>query len=77
MGYYFTESDVGWCTNCYVYLMLDVINGAKYYLTATPTNRNPTIVANLPQNVIVNALQQECLQYYVSGATNDLLVQSI
>ena len=55
VGYYFTENDFGWCTNCYVYLMLDVINGAKYYATFTPTNRNPILTPSTATNVIVNS----------------------
>ena len=51
--------------------MLDVIIGAKYYATFTPTNRNPVLTPSFPTNVIVNAMQQECLQFYVTGTGND------
>jgi hypothetical protein len=44
VGFAFTEGDYGWCTSCYIYLLLDVINDGRYYVTFTASARN----TNLP-----------------------------
>ena len=39
----FTNSDSGWCTKCAVYLLLDVTDIGRYYVTATARARNPVL----------------------------------
>jgi len=40
VGFTFTENDYGWCTSCYVYLLVDVINDGRYYATITSKGAN-------------------------------------
>jgi len=46
VGYYFTDDDYNWCTRCFVYYYVEVLNPGRYYVTGTATARNPTIAAN-------------------------------
>ena len=31
VAYYFTSDDFGWCTECFIYFFVDVINPGRYY----------------------------------------------
>jgi hypothetical protein len=72
VGYTFTENDYGWCTGCYVYLLADVLDEGRYYLTFSANTRSKTITKQT--DMMVNPREQECVLYYVLQAANDLFL---
>ena len=50
----FTSYDSGWCTKCYVYLILDVVDIGRYYITATARARNPQLVMTKTYTAVAN-----------------------
>lgn len=38
--YRFTENDASWCTRCFIYLLLDIEEGGRYYVTGRAFSRN-------------------------------------
>ena len=60
VGYYFTENDYGWCTRCFIYFYVEVMNPGRYYVTAKATARNPVIPTEKTSEKFVNARQQDC-----------------
>jgi hypothetical protein len=76
VGYSFTENDNGWCTGCYVYLLVDVIEGGRYYISFLPTPRDRTLRTIKSTDIMINARQQECGLYFIQSANNDVLLYS-
>ena len=60
VGYYFTENDYGWCTRCFVYFYVEVMNPGRYYVTSRATARNPVIPTDKTSEKFVNSRQQDC-----------------
>lgn len=67
VGFSFTENDFGWCTGCYIYLLVDVIKEGRYYITFTPSPRHRTISTVRTTDMMVNMRQQECFLYFVQA----------
>jgi hypothetical protein len=40
VGFSFTENDYGWCTGCYIYVLVDITTEGRYYATFTPSSRD-------------------------------------
>jgi hypothetical protein len=57
VGYSFTENDYGWCTGCYVYLLVDIINEGRYYATFTPSSRDLTLSKGTYTQLMTNIRQ--------------------
>lgn len=45
-AYFFNSDDYFWCTKCYTYIMVDVINPGRYYVTGTASARNDVVTAS-------------------------------
>ena len=54
VGFYFTNSDYGWCTGCYIYFLVDVIQDGRYYVQFTATPRSLTINSVQATDVMIN-----------------------
>lgn len=57
VGVYFTENDQGWCTRCFVYFYIEVLNPGRYYVYARSGARNPIIATNIRSDRFVNTRQ--------------------
>ena len=53
---------------------MEVTNPGRYYVTGTATARNPVIATAVVAEKFVNNRQQDCFQYFVLAAQNDLFL---
>jgi hypothetical protein len=74
MGLKFTSNDYNFCTQCYVYFLVDVVNSGNYYVTATSSARNNQLTEGTAVDKVINSKQSECFQYYISKATDDVVI---
>ena len=52
--YRFTETDANWCTRCFIYLLLDIEEGGRYYITGRASSRNAIFANNKAQTLVAN-----------------------
>jgi hypothetical protein len=68
----FGQQDANWCVNCFIYLIANIKDDQRYYVTSQARQINDALVKLISTNVMVNPFQQECFQYFVLGSKNDV-----
>ena len=66
-----TNKDIRWCTKCYVYLIVTMIEDRRVYVTATAKTSNPGLVKEIDNHLLANEGQFECGSFSISGAAKD------
>jgi hypothetical protein len=61
----FTDRDYKWCRNCAVYGILNVYDEDRYYITSLGRVENDELSNVIPQDIFVNAFEQQCFAYFV------------
>ena len=56
----FTQNDYEWCRKCYVYVIVNVYEEMRYYITSVARRENDELTEQLTQQIMVNPFQQEC-----------------
>jgi len=72
MGIAFGTSDFSWCTNCYIYLIVNIFEESRYYIVSELIVRSNTLSEDFSQLVMINPFQQTCLDYFVLRAKEDV-----
>ena len=67
------EGEPHWCIECYVYLIIVMVDDMRLYVTADATTRTQNLAGNVYQDVMVNESQFECFAYSVGSINNDVL----
>jgi hypothetical protein len=68
----FTEKDYQWCRKCYVYVILNVYEEMRYYITSIPRRENDPLTEKISTQIMVNPFQQECFEYFVLRTKEDV-----
>lgn len=68
-----TSSDTRWCTNCYVYLIVNMVEDRRVSVTATAMTSNPGLVSDIDNHLLANEGQFECETYSIGGSANDAM----
>ena len=56
-----TSADSRWCVNCYVYLIVNIIEDRRIYVTTKALSENPPLVTGISSDLIANAGLTECV----------------
>ena len=51
------EGEFGWCIECYVYLIVVMVDDMRLYVTADATTRTQTLAGGVYQDIMVNESQ--------------------
>lgn len=70
-GIKFSENEENWCVNCPVYVILNVYEEDRYYVTSIGRVENDELSNTLPQDIFVNQFEQQCFLYFVERTKYD------
>ncbi len=73
-GFKITETMSNWCDLCYIYVLVEVVEDGRYWLTATAEADEPSIFENRPFYKFANAQEQACYAYFISNKERDIKV---
>jgi len=68
-----TSADTRWCTNCYVYLIVNMVEDRRVYVTAASKASNSGLVQEIDNHLLANEGQFECEGYSVGGSALDTM----
>ena len=68
-----TSKDIRWCTNCYVYLIVNMIEDRRIYVTAEAKTSNDGILEGIDSYLLANEGSIECLSYSIGSSKDDAL----
>ena len=54
------EGDYNWCTECWVYLIVVMVDDMRLYATADATTRTQNLAGNVFQDVMINEAEFQC-----------------
>lgn len=74
IGIKFGKGDFAWCVQCYVYVILNVYDEQRYYVTSNAVREADPFTEKVDLEVMVNPFQQQCWQYFVLRNREDLRV---
>lgn len=74
VGLKFGTKDYKWCTDCTVYIIMNLVIEDRYYITSVSRADNDVLTTTLPTTVMVNPFQQECYTYFVLKTLQDVRV---
>jgi hypothetical protein len=73
VGFKFSELDANWCVKCYIYIILNIQEESRYYITSMGKSENPDLSESIPTNIMVNPFTQECYSYFVLRTKQDVM----
>jgi len=73
LSVFLTDTDTRWCTECYVYLIVNMVEDRRVYIKATAMTNNSGILKDLDNHLLANVGQIECQPYSIGGSTYDAL----
>ena len=68
-----TKTDTRWCVNCYVYVIVTMIEDKRIYVKAEARNSNPALIQGIDTYMLVNGGNLECVSYSIGSDTKDAL----
>ena len=68
-----TTKDTRWCTNCYVFLIVNMIEDRRIYVTAEAKTTNDGILEGINSYLLANEGSIECLSYSIGSSKDDAL----
>lgn len=74
IGLKFGEKDYQWCTNCFIYAIVNIEIEDRYYLTSVARAQNDAFTTTLPSTIMVNPFQQDCFEYFVLKTLEDVRI---
>ena len=73
MGVKFTQKDIGWCTKCWIYFVVNVYKDERYYVTTQADYQTQEVTKLSSKEVIINPFQQECFKYIAMRKARDVV----
>ena len=67
-----TEKDYEWCRKCYVYVIVNIYEEMRYYVTSIARRENDPLNEALATEIMVNPFQQECYEYFILRTKEDV-----
>ena len=68
-----SNTDTRWCVNCYVYVIVTMIEDRRLYVRAEARSGNPGIVEGIDTHLLVNEGNIECVSYSIGSSTKDAM----
>ena len=65
------NKDYNWCTNCNLYLIVNMIDDKRVYVTGSATSISSSLSNTLKRYFMVNDGKTECLSYSIASTEND------
>ena len=66
-----TSKDTRWCVNCYIYLIVNMIEDRRIYVTSEALTGNKSIISEIDNHLLVNEGDFECKSYSIGSSTFD------
>lgn len=57
------KQDYRWCTDCTIYLLVNMIEDKRVYITGQTTNLSGALMNKVKRYLLVNEGKTECLSY--------------
>lgn len=74
LNFLMTEQDANWCTECYVYVIVNMIEDRRIYVTASTKTSNEGIqLLDVNHYMLANTGTVECEAYSIKGSTYDAM----
>jgi len=68
-----TKDDTRWCVDCYIYLIVNMIEDRRIYVTAEATTGNKSIIEKIDNYLLANEGKIECKSYSIGSTESDTL----
>jgi hypothetical protein len=68
----FGSNDYSWCVKCYVYVILNIVEESRYYITSYGRHENDDLSTYISTEIMVNPFTQECFGYFVLRTKYDV-----
>ena len=73
LSVYMTSEDTRWCVNCYVYLIVNMIEDKRLYVTSQARTVNEGLDTNIVNHFSANEGSLECKSYSIGSIKSDAL----
>ena len=67
------EGEPHWCVECYVYLIVVMVDDMRLYVTADATTRTQTLSKGIEMDIMVNESTFKCFQYSIDRLIHDVM----
>jgi hypothetical protein len=71
----FSDNELNWCRNCDIYVILNVYEEDRYYITSIGRVDNDELSNDIPQDIFINQFAQQCYQYFVERTKFDTRIE--
>ena len=68
-----TEDDTRWCTDCYIYLIVNMIEDKRIYVTAEASSANKSLIQTIDNFLLVNESDMQCRSFSIGSSEVDTL----
>lgn len=71
LGIKFGKHDYQWCVNCFIYIIANIFDDQRYYLTSQSIQYNDPLMKKLSHFSLINPFNQDCFEYFVLDSKKD------
>ena len=68
-----TSDNTRWCVDCYVYLIVNMIEDKRLYVTSEATSANKSLIQTIDNYLLVNEADTQCRSFSIGSSEVDTL----
>ena len=68
-----TSDNTRWCVDCYVYLIVNMIDDKRIYVTSEATSSNKSLIQTIDNYLLVNEADIQCRSFSIGSSEVDTL----
>ena len=64
------KQDYKWCTSCYIYIIVNMIEDRRVYITGEASQIDNNLINGVPKYLLANEGKTECLSHSIVSVEN-------